>query len=93
MTVRLLHCVSLVELSPVLRPALHFALQGADALPTVLIEEDKSLPTGGRGTALHTGLLTAGQTELAVLPEVLAGLGRAGGDTRLVAGPGLALQP
>ena len=64
-----------------------------DALPTVLTLEDKSLLTGGRGTALHTGLLTAGQAELAVTAEVIAGLGRAGGDTGLVAATGLALQP
>ena len=64
-----------------------------DALPTVMTLEDKPPVTGGRGTALHTGLLTAGQTELAVTPEVIAGLGRAGGDTGLVAATRLALQP
>ena len=92
MTVCLLHCVTFVELSPILHPALHFAFQWADALPTVVTGEDPALGTGLRSTALHTGLLTAGQTQLPMTGQVIAGLGRAGGDTRLVAGPGLALQ-
>ena len=92
MTICLLHCVTFVELSPILQPALHLTVQGVDALPAVLTGEDKSLVTGGRGTALHTGLLPAGQTEPAVAPEVLTSLGRAGGDAGLVALTRLALQ-
>ena len=92
LTVCLLHDVTLVELSPILQPALYFTFQGVDAFPAVLTVEDKSLLTGGRRTALHTGLLTAGQTELTMTGQVITGLGWAGGDTGLVAGPGLALQ-
>ena len=92
MTVCLLHDVTFVELSPILQPALYFTFQRVDAVPTVLTVEDKPLLTGWRSTALHTGLLTAGKTELAVTPQIVAGLGRTGGDTRLVARTGLALQ-
>ena len=54
--------------------------------------EDPALCTGLRSTTLHTWLLTAGQTELTMTGQVITGLGWAGGDTGLVAGPGLALQ-